>query len=233
MINLKYLILIFLVFSWANVNTRVPNNNQTENIMQSKEKIDSKFEKINIEWLEKNGQARKMGDSFSYLYETKTDTGFIQMYGYREKGYSKFVHFNNSYFKVVKHFYPNGNIKEKGWMFNNTSVKVGIWHEYTENGTLSKTINYDELTAFTIEDVFRFCTLENIPLEKGYIKPSTGNHTNINRFFDEETSSWKWYVGWEKRPDLGETVILDAQTGEILSREEYTIYECLILDNEY
>jgi len=223
MINLKYLILILLVFSCANANTKMPNNNsniQTKNNMQNKYTLNSKTEKFDIANLEKNGDAIKMGDTFSYQYMTKSDSTVIIYEGNKIYGYSTHIFYNNDYFRILKRYYPNGMIKDKGWLYNNSATKRGIWHEYTENGTLSKTINYDELTAFTFEDIFRFCTLENIPLEKGYLAPSSSNQTTINRYFDEETSTWKWYIGYLKDINIMEDIRLDGQTGKVLSREE-------------
>jgi hypothetical protein len=164
-----------------------------------------------------------MGDKHSYLHEKQSDTGLIAIYGSVAFGYSRIEHFNNSLFKMVKLYYPNGGIKEKGWMFNNSQTKKGTWYEFDNHGKLTKTTDYDKLTEYKFEDAIRFCELENIPLLKGYIQPSTGRHTNISRYYDEKTASYQWYIGWLKNFYLMEKIILDGKTGRVLHREEIEV----------
>lgn len=225
MISVRYLLIFLLTFSCVSAQTEKEyyNQIQSETIMQNIDSFDNRFEKLNIDWLEKNGQKRNMGNSFSYLYESETDREVVQIYGSRKKGYSKFQHFSDSYFKLIKYYYPNGNIKEKGWMINNSQTKRGVWHEFDENGKLIKSTDFDTVSEFTINDVFRFCRLENIPVEKGYVRPSTGNHTIINRFYDDANKSYRWYVGWMKNYELRENIILDGKTGRVISREDVEV----------
>ncbi|MEN9919419.1 MAG: hypothetical protein RL662_1855 [Bacteroidota bacterium] len=185
--------------------------------------VDNKFEKLDIDWLEKNGEQRNMGDNFNYQYQLESDIGLLNISGSKIYGYNRLEYFNNSLFKIVKLYYPNGGIKEKGWMFNDSETKKGTWYEFDNHGKLTKTTDYDKLTEYKFEDAIRFCELENIPLLKGYIQPSTGLHTNISRYYDEKTASYQWYIEWLKNFYLMEKIILDGKTGRVLHREEIEV----------
>lgn len=92
-------------------------------------------------------------------------------------GYAKHIVFPLSYFSIIKLYYKNRNIKEKGVSFNNGS-EYGIWYEYDENGKLINTTDTDEGYDFSWKDIIRYCEKNEIPLTKGH-KEFAGFQTRI------------------------------------------------------
>jgi hypothetical protein len=127
----------------------------------------------------------------------------------------------NTYFTVVKLFYKNGNIQSKGLMFNTISLgsfKQGIWYEFNEKGDLVNEIDYNKDYNFTFEKLIAFCKNENIPLILGPIKNGTGMHTHIRKINIDNTKQAAWEINWLKQPDSIEQIILDGNTGTLISK---------------
>ena len=127
--------------------------------------------------------------------------------------------FNNTYYSITKLYFSNYNIKIKGISFNN-DFPIGIWYEFDEQGKLIKETNYDEPYKFTFEDVLQFCEKENIKVDKGPILQSTGYHTLIMRYIDDDSNKPCWEIKYLKKYNRIEAIVLDGTTGEILSRRE-------------
>lgn len=192
--------------------------------------IDKNFEKFDIEWLVKNATAKyPMGKIFSYEYKKK-DNFSIYMGGDESGGYYYLKFFNDSYFSIVKEYYPNGNIKEKGWHFNQQNTngfKKGIWYYFNESGELINEINHDEPFKFTAEDVFRFCEKEHIVLEKGD-KPYAeyGFHTEIRKELKyNDYKNCVWIIRRQINGGENEQIVLDGISGKVLSRKNIYLSE--------
>jgi len=183
--------------------------------------IDNKFEKFDIAWLEENGTSMPLDNNiFTYEYRGKKDSSNYFLMGNKRNGYTYLHYFENKYHKIVKHYYPNGNIKEKGFMVNSSDTKTETWYEFDENGKLTKTINYDKLTDLSLNDVLRFCELEKITIKSGYQEPFSGFYNSIYRYYDENSSSYIWAVRWLKKHNLVEYIRLDGKTGKIREKTE-------------
>ena len=183
--------------------------------------IDNKFEKFDIEWLKENATAISDDKIPDYEYLKNNETSTIFMGGRKTYGYWVWKFFNDSYFAINKLYYPNGNIKEKGWHFNKETIdgfKKGVWYYFDESGKLIKEIDHDEPFKFTAEDVFRFCRQdERCNLVKGYV--SKRESSSIRRelqFLDYKNCVWiiTNHLSGER-----ETIILDGISGKVLSRE--------------
>ncbi|CAD0224145.1 conserved protein of unknown function [Chryseobacterium sp. JV274] len=177
--------------------------------------IDNKFEKFDI-------------DKFSKSTKKETDvvTEFLPNGNYIEmsmansgKYYTE--SYKGSYFMLSKSYYPNGNIKHKGIMFNvpwGAPFQKGIWYEFDENGKLIKEFDYDKPYKYTFEDILKFSEKEAIPVTKGPVLQSTGFHTIISRRIENEKPIWE--IEWLKKSNRVENIILDGISGKVISRRE-------------
>ena len=115
-----------------------------------------------------------------YLYLTNKDTSnisfrfsnddfFYEQYGYGN-GYTTAIYPHDSYFQIVKNYYTDGKIKEKGVAFH-TGHPVGMWYLFDESGILVDCKNTDAGYSFTYEDVINYCHSNEIALTRGYVSP--------------------------------------------------------------
>jgi antitoxin component YwqK of YwqJK toxin-antitoxin module len=186
----------------------------TQNKTNMEPIVTKDFEKFDSNRYEK----LKAKDKFNTT-EFLPDGTYIEMdEGNYGKSYSEIK--PNSYFKLSKGFYSNGNIKLKGVSFNWFAFQKGIWYEFDEQGKLIKEIDYDKNYKFTFEDILKFCEKEKIEVKKGPILQSTGFHTTIRREYSETTKKATWTIEHLKTFDIKETIALDGTTGAVLSRRE-------------
>ena len=147
-------------------------------------------------------------------------------------GFYHHIYYPNSYFRVFRHYYPNGNIKEKGLTYVQGFDK-GVWYKFDETGKLIKETDYDKPFEFTFEDILKFCEKHNIYVEKGYESSDPTRDvqgmerymiTYIYRNCFEEACQWEIeYI--EKVPKtefdyIQVNIILDGKTGKIISKEQ-------------
>lgn len=118
----------------------------------------------------------------------------------------------NSYLQLVKAYYLNGDIESKGYMVNNGDARIGTWYEYDKNGKLVKEVNYDTPYTYTIENIIQFCSQNNIPLQKGYVRKSFT--TNIYK--GNTGACYWWEIEYLKEPDLIEIIRLSGENGKIM-----------------
>ena len=226
----KYMILLPVLFSMSCADNSKNNKISTldfsinESILITtdtmKQQINSDFERLDIEWLEENGEKYPSDEYSTYIYDLRTDSTYIQVNGNNVSGYSSSKYLQGEYFYIFKDYYNNGNIKEKGIRFHSGPFKKGVWYEFDINGKLVKTIDYDQFYKFTFEDVLLFCEKKNILIEKAILKPSTGLHTSINRWFDESLGKYTWTVSWLITPEIKQILTLDGNTGKIIKTED-------------
>ena len=152
------------------------------------------------------------------LIEKKLNGDYIEMI--ESKSSKSYVETSkNSYYRITKIYYPNGNIKMKGLSANTGRFQKGIWYEFDEQGNLFKEIDYDKPFKFTFEDILKFCEKQNIKIEKGPILQGIGWHNEISRNIENGHPIWK--IEHLKKINLVEIIKLDGITGEVLGTETY------------
>ena len=154
------------------------------------------------------------------IYIQKTYNGMVIWLEKSSNEYYCEIYYPESSFRILKIYYANGNIKEKGLTYVQGFEK-GIWHEFDQLGKLVKDVNYDKPFTFTFEDVAKFCAQNGISLAKGY---KSSIETSIYR------KSYNSGCYWEiesitkdiKNPpyNLDMYIKLDGKTGKILSRTQ-------------
>ena len=192
-----------IILTWLSVMLAC----QSQNIKNMTPTVDNQFETFENKTFNNNKTFKEFLPNGNYIEIMR----FISGIQYTET-------YNDSYYKIIKIYYPKGNIKAKGINFNGTGFSSGIWYDFDENGKLIKETNYDEPYKFTFEDILQFCKKENIEVKKGPILQSTGYHTTIRR--DVQNGKVWWEIRWLKTPDTIETIKLDGETGKVLSRTE-------------
>ena len=156
---------------------------------------------------------KRLDKSNKVLMEFLPDGTCVRMTDY-DKSYGILP--PDSYFELVKIYYPNGFIKMKGWEYVDVFM-AGIWYEFNERGTLVAEVDYDAPFTFTFDDVLEFCRKNKIEVQKGYVSQGTGFHTSINRWVEDGEPVW--YIDYLKEWNLIEILYLDGKTGKIICKE--------------
>lgn len=198
-------------------------------------KIDSNFEKLNLEDFKDKLELKKDKhydgsiDEY-YKYENITDSGAVKLDG-GPKGLVGYIYTpKNSIYKILKNYYGSSLIIQSKRIFINDdrinpSPVVGKEYQYNEQGHLIKTIDHDDGYDFSFEQAYEFVK-SNFNDEKK-IKEGL---KYMYEFYGKTSSKGQKY--WEIKFHIGhfpasyiETVLkLDAKTGKILSHKEY-LYE--------
>jgi hypothetical protein len=168
-------------------------------------RVTKEFEKLEFD---QNFDGTKEQSSF-----TSSDGTYIEI----EKqsfGFIKRQYLPDSYFIIIKQYFENRNIKEKGVIFNSGYFKIGYWYYYNDQGQLIKEEDSDLNFKFTFQELFFFLRQKKIDLTIGYIELYSGFHTTIEKQVDSKSSSW--VVRWLKEPLLIEEIIIDGKTGKVL-----------------
>jgi hypothetical protein len=126
----------------------------------------------------------------------------------------------DSYFTLVKIFYLNGNVKEKGLSINSGDFRKGTFYYFDESGTLIREEDNDLLYKYSFEDLLKYLEKEKIPLTMGFI--GSGIHTSIYK--KNDTDGVKWLIRWLKEtsslPAIIEEIIIDGKNGNVISKRE-------------
>ncbi len=201
--NMKYFILSAIIISTFVLGCTAQKNLNKQVMFPE---IDNKFEKFDIVTFEKESTLEKRTvTTESYFLEEDTQSS----------GYVSVKYPNNSVFSIVKLFYKNGNIREKGIQFNNGS-EYGIWYKFDESGKLTEEENTDEGYQFSWDDVVEYCKKNKIKLAEGY--PKGGWQTEIFKETDGAQNIWK--ITYQVAGELLNEVTLDSNTGSELSKRE-------------
>ena len=133
-----------------------------------------------------------------------------------------------SYFSLLKSYDKRGYITEKGLYGEPASWQKGRWYYFNKEGKLEKTINYDEVSKFTFEQVEDFCLSKGMKLRRGYNDRGViykGAGALIERIYRPGGSYNCWDIFY-----WGETHLdwyrLDLQTGEVLSYNKFDGIRC-------
>ena len=123
-----------------------------------------------------------------------------------------------SYFAVAKSYDRRGYITKKGLLGEPHFWKKGRWYYFNKEGKLEKTINYDEVSKFTFEEVEDFCLSKGMKLRRGY----KGEGALIRRIYIPGVSYNCWEITYIIVGDeYGDYYRLDLQTGKVLSYRKY------------
>jgi hypothetical protein len=172
---------------------------------------------INVPYVSKDFEKLEAYHNIDFSKEktsiTNMEGTFIELekqsYGYIIREYPP-----DSYFIIIKQYYQNGNIMEKGVVINSGNSKVGHWYVFDSTGTLINDENSDKGYEFSIQDLIIFLKLNKIDLTIGRIELYTGIHTTIDKLVDSDGS--KWIVRWLKEPMLIEEWIIDGNSGKVM-----------------
>lgn len=177
---------------------------KTQNIMMPKidnylEKITKKFDKSRID---------EINNSEHIIY-TSANVGFGEAH-----------YFNHSYFIILKNFFKNSIIQNKGVAFTEGSP-IGTWYHFDESGNLIKEENTDEGYDFGPLDVVKYCEKNNIKLPKGY--QTSGYQTDV---YKREIDGRKvWVISYAlsiNKQSYVDEITLDGKTGKLLNKQRNT-----------
>lgn len=200
------------------------------------EKFD--FQKTKEEFLK---NLKKKGDlqnpdanAYSYYYDEKMDNRIISRYYNETKKEgiiyaTETVFYDNSPFAIVKIFYPNGNIKEKGVNIVSGSVFKGLWYYFDEEGKAIKTIDYDKFFQYNWEDIEKYMGENKIlmPLGNKNINGKTIISRSYTSVFKDSPNPSKnastWSITYQEGNNSNQycEIILDGNTGKLLYRKKY------------
>ncbi|HMC83923.1 MAG TPA: hypothetical protein VKI61_00290 [Chitinophagaceae bacterium] len=155
-------------------------------------------------------------DTSSDITTTVLDNGSVKEVAKQSYGYVVRLSPKNSYFIIIKQYYKNGGIKEKGVLFNSGFFKAGNWYRYNEKGELVNEENNDKGFEFDFNKVYEYLRTQHIDLTIGHIELYSGFHTTIEK--DIEGKHATWVIRWLKEPQVVEEIILDGTNGKLLTR---------------
>ncbi|MBF1636564.1 MAG: hypothetical protein HXO44_07585 [Prevotella sp.] len=143
-----------------------------------------------------------------------------------------------TYEMIVRNYYKNSIIKSKGKFLCHSSVKIGIWHEYDNQGNLIKETDEDKkFEKLRLKPINILRWLE----KEGYIDRKTGkgqekfvkegDEPNIDIYFWLSTradGSKTIPAGWSidiTEHGMCTTHSFNAETGEYLGKTTQVLYE--------
>ena len=130
-----------------------------------------------------------------------------------------------SYFSLVKSYDKRGYIIDKGLWGMPAYWEKGRWYYFNKEGKLEKTINYDEVSKFTFEQVEDFCLSKGMKLRRGYNDGRVYTGAVIRRVYQPGASYNCWEIVYKRETHL-DWYRLDLQTGEVLSYNKYDGFRC-------
>ena len=221
---MKHLILILLTALYCTCCNAQKNKEATT--MKTTERFDVQYYKNKIK--EVNG---KDGDNSFAIYVDKDST---QVKVYFDKDYDALVTIPPfTYYKEVRIFHKNGVLMESGKRFFFSSIDIGIWREYDNQGNLIKETDEDKkFEKLRLKPINILRWLEH----EGYIDRKTGkgqekfvkqgDEPSIrisfgkisapNAKFEKDSVLWTITIT-DKGGDI--TYTWNAKNGELLSKE--------------
>ena len=221
---MKHLILILLTALYCTCCNAQKNKEATT--MKTTERFDVQYYKNKIK--EVNG---KDGDNSFAIYVDRDST---QVKVYFDKDYDALVTIPPfTYYKEVRIFHKNGVLMESGKRFFCSSIDIGIWREYDNQGNLIKGTDEDKkFEKLRLKPINILRWLEH----EGYIDRKTGkgqerfvkqgDEPSIrisfgkisapNAKFEKDSVLWTITIT-DKGGDI--TYTWNAKNGELLSKE--------------
>ena len=187
--------------------------------------VDGRFETFDFELFEKlkkldKDYQKKLAEGNDYVSVVLPDgTYFYIDDSSKTKDYYYIEEFPPySYFAVAKSYDRRGYITKKGLLGEPHFWEKGRWYYFNKEGKLEKTINYDEVSKFTFEEVEDFCLSKGMKLRRGY----KGEGALIRRIYIPGVSYNCWEITYILVGDeYGDYYRLDLQTGKVLSYRKY------------
>ena len=142
---------------------------------------------------------------------------YIADYSKTDGFYHLYVTPPYSYFSVSKVYDERGYITKKGLSGEPFYWKKGRWYYFNSERKLEKTVNYDEVSKFTFEEVEAFCLSKGMTLRRG----NESKGAFIQRIYDPGASYNCWEITYRKYAITYVRYRLDLQTGAVLSYEEF------------
>ena len=124
-----------------------------------------------------------------------------------------------SYFSLLKSYDKRGYITEKGLYGEPASWQKGRWYYFNKERKLEKTINYDDVSKFSFEEVEAFCLAKGMKLHRGY----QGEGALIRRIYESGADYNCWKIIYRKHGYTFDEYKLDLQTGKVISYREYVL----------
>ena len=227
---MKHLILILLTALYCTCCNAQKNKEATT--MKTTERFDVQYYKNKIK--EVNG---KDGDNSFAIYVDRDST---QVKVYFDKDYDALVIIPPfTYYKEVRIFHKNGVLMESGKRFFCSSIDIGIWREYDNQGNLIKETDEDKkFEKLRLKPINILRWLEH----EGYIDRKTGkgqekfvkqgDEPSIrisfgkisapNAKFEKDSVLWTITIT-DKGGDI--TYTWNAKNGELLSKEMFLAIE--------
>ena len=209
----------------------VAQKNKKTITMKTTERFDVQYYKSKIK--EVNG---KDGDNSFAIYVDRDST---QVKVYFDKDYDALVTIPPfTYYKEVRIFHKNGVLKKSGKRFFCSSIDIGIWREYDNQGNLIKETDEDKkFKKLRLKPINILRWLE----KEGYIDRKTGkgqekfvkegDEPNIDIYFWLSTraeGSKTIPAGWSidiTEHGMCTTHSFNAETGEYLGNTTQVVYE--------
>ena len=209
----------------------VAQKNKKTTTMKTTERFDVQYYKSKIK--EVNG---KDGDDSFAIYVDRDST---QVKVYFDKDYDALVTIPPfTYYKEVRIFHKNGILKKEGKRLFCSSVDIGIWREYDNQGNLIKETDEDKkFEKLRLKPINILRWLEH----EGYIDRKTGkgqekflkegDEPNIDIYFWLSTraeGSKTIPAGWSidiTEHGMCTTHSFNAETGEYLGNTTQVVYE--------
>ena len=209
----------------------VAQKNKKTTTMKTTERFDVQYYKSKIK--EVNG---KDGDNSFAIYVDRDST---QVKVYFDKDYDALVTIPPfTYYKEVRIFHKNGVLMESGKRFFCSSIDIGIWREYDNQGNLIKETDEDKkFEKLHLKPINILRWLEH----EGYIGRKTGkgqekfvkegDEPNIDIYFwlsplaeGSKTIPAGWSIDITEH-GMRTTHSFNAETGEYLGKTTQVLYE--------
>jgi len=169
-----------------------------------------KLEKFDIEFYEGNQE-----DGFCEFWKEDTLVSMFQGDGYycvqETPKYPKMVCLQKIYNESTLYLTSKGNYLKYG------GTAIGTWSYYDDDGNFIKEEDKDTGYRIKWEDLLKIFKDKDIPIS---------SITSISRYIAENKIA-EWVIYLSLSPDLGETLIFNATTGELISREKEVIMKNL------
>ena len=184
-------------------------------------RITANFEKLDME---KFNHSPKESDGL--VKEVTHNGNTLITYLYEEEGNREYVteeFINNSYYRIVKEYYANGNIKNKSVRVINGGLLLGMSYTFNANGRLEKSIDNSERYKFSFMQLLDLLNKKKIPF------PLNKSQSRNWIMGDYEGGIPTYYVTIETKSTDGYPVVrhlkVDGRNGMIISDECNNILE--------
>jgi hypothetical protein len=175
---------------------------------------------------DENAKEYKLFKGTSLHYDIHKNGVKYSLFGSNTGGYTSREIADDSYFYVVKGYYPNGKIAIKVIIFNGCGFefRVGRAYRFHKDGYLNYAPDLDSHYEFTFEQVLEYLlTEEKLPLQTGWTKNRGFHVREIERLREKDKVLWQ--IVWINPTDYTNeiTLTLDGKTGEVVSRVEKVV----------